>query len=165
MTATSTSPRQESHRTQPRRRLLRFGLRTVFLLMTILALPLAWLGMEAREYRREQLAIAALGAKREEHPRPDEVVMRAEPKQPGAAVGYRWLGPQWLEGPMRRAGWPIFDRAVVIEVYGRRLDAELTEQLSYLEHARLITLFGSLDDDRELREALPDAQIVQVPLP
>ena len=43
---------------QPRRRWFRFSLRTLFILVTVLSVPLGWVGWELNQVRKERHAIA-----------------------------------------------------------------------------------------------------------
>ena len=87
-----------------RRRFWRqFSLKTMFLFVTVLAVPLAWLGLELAEKRKENAARAtfqALGA----HVTYDYEYHGREP--PGPALLRRLLGTNHYAKVVSIAGWP-----------------------------------------------------------
>lgn len=87
------------------RRRLQFTLRTVFVVTTILALLLSWLGVSINKDRRRAAAIEQLYAAR-------------------AHVETEWRGPGWLAVPMGKLGYTPFRRVLGVGFYTPKPSAE-----------------------------------------
>jgi hypothetical protein len=137
-----------------KRRWFQFSLRTLLIVVTLLALPLCWLGLKVDEARQQQTAVVAI-RKLGGFVAYDYQFDSQGHDLPGATLP----GPAWLHSLL---GDDFFRN-----VYGVILldpsvkDADL-EQLKALTQLRYVSVFGTNVTDvgvAKLQEALPDCKI------
>ena len=90
--------------TKPHRRRFQFSLRTLLIVVTLCALPMAWLGPKFRQAYHEQEAIAWV-------------------TEQGGSVHYEGLVDRWIAGPVRRvnlAGTKVSDLTPLKELTNLR---------------------------------------------
>jgi len=146
-------------------RLLRFRLRTLLTLVTVISVILGWYVVNARLYTAEIAAAKAWNG----DPSDSSVLLGPPTGRFTDFVGItvfaytKWHGPAWLRKPLMAIGPPVLDRIVYIGLdspeYG---DGEIPKFASFPD-VKLVLLIRhqmSAEGRKRIREHCPSARIV-----
>ena len=146
-------------------RFLRFRLRTLFLLITLVSPLLGWYVANARQHGLEINAIRFWNGDLTDfsvHVRPnDDRTTCASGVNVFAEV--KWQGPAWLRQPIVAIGPPILDRVKMITLLWKDCGDEEIAKFESFPQLDLIVLVGTNISPlgrQRLREIFPAAQVV-----
>jgi len=147
-----------------RKRIFRFGMRTLFGFVTACALLLAWYTANARQVERETRSLADLDNLADGWyiaTLYDEENTIYCGTGLGGVAHLRWNGPAWLRRPLMACGMPVLYRVDRLSLYETFTDDAIPHigEFSSLEELTLLGTDITPDGLRRLRAMFPQAEI------